>query len=103
VESVFKKMSLLHVFVVVHGAVPHGAVQCNHGAVPHGAMQKGSDCEIFTDLVYFALKFPKRVNCSHFYSSAPMGFHDTAKLPGCKVRRIGTRDTEQVASPALPH
>jgi hypothetical protein len=62
-----------HDFVAVfsvmqdHGAVPHGVVQCNHGAVPHGAMQKGSDCEIFADLVYFALNFPKRVNCSHFY------------------------------------
>jgi hypothetical protein len=30
-------------------------------------MQKGSDCEIFADLVYFVLKFPKRVNCGHFY------------------------------------
>jgi hypothetical protein len=63
-----------HDFVVVfgimqdHGAVPHGTVQFNHGAVPHGAMQKGSDCEIFADLVYFALKFPKRVNCSHFHA-----------------------------------
>jgi hypothetical protein len=46
---------------VPHGAVPHGAVQCNHGAVPHGAIQKGSDCEIFTDLVYFVLKFPKKL------------------------------------------
>jgi hypothetical protein len=50
-----------------HGAVPHDAVQYNHGAVPHDAVQKGSDCEIFADLVYFALKFPKRVNYSHFY------------------------------------
>jgi hypothetical protein len=64
-----------HDFVAVfgvmqdHGAVPHGAVQCNHGAVPHGAMQKGSDCEIFADLIYFALNFPERVNCSHFYGS----------------------------------
>jgi hypothetical protein len=51
-----------------HGAVPHGTVQCNHGAVPHGAMQKGLDCEIFTDLIYFALKFSKRVNCNHFHA-----------------------------------
>jgi hypothetical protein len=64
-----------HDFVAVfgamqdHGDVPHGVMQCNHGAVPHGAMQKGSDCEIFIDLVYFALKFPKRVNCSHFYDA----------------------------------
>jgi hypothetical protein len=50
-----------------HGAVPHGAVQCNHGAVPYGAMQKGSDCEIFSDPVYFVLKFPKRVNYSYFH------------------------------------
>jgi hypothetical protein len=62
-----------HDFVAVfsvmqdHGAVPHGAVQCNHGAVPHGANEKGSDCEIFTVLVYFALKFPKRINCSHIW------------------------------------
>jgi hypothetical protein len=57
-----------HDFVAVFGAMQdHGAVQYNHGAVPHGAMQKWSDCEIFADLVYFALKFPKMVNCSHFY------------------------------------
>jgi hypothetical protein len=59
-----------HDFVAVfgvmqdHGAVPHGAVQYNHGAV-----QKGLDCEIFADLVYFALKFLKRVNYSHFYKN----------------------------------
>jgi hypothetical protein len=50
-----------------HGAVPHGAVQYNHGVVPHGAMQKGSDYKNFTDLIYFALKFPKKVNYSHFH------------------------------------
>jgi hypothetical protein len=49
-----------------HGAVPHGAMQCNHDAVPHGAMQKGSDCEIFSDSVYFVLKFLKRANYSYF-------------------------------------
>jgi hypothetical protein len=47
-----------------HGAVPHGAMQCNHDAVPHGAIQKGSDCEIFSDPIYFMLKFPKRINYS---------------------------------------
>jgi hypothetical protein len=50
-----------------HGAVPHGAMQCNHDAVHHGVMQKGSDCEIFTDSIYFVLKFWRRVNYSHFY------------------------------------
>jgi hypothetical protein len=55
-----------HDFVAVFGVMQdHGAVP--HGAVPHGAMQKESDCEIFADLVYFALKFQKRVNCSHFH------------------------------------
>jgi hypothetical protein len=62
-----------HNFVAVfgvmqdHGAVPHSAVQYNHGVVPHDAMQKGSDCENFAGLVYFVLKFQKRVNCSHFH------------------------------------
>jgi hypothetical protein len=61
-------------FVVVfgvmqdHGVVPHNAVQCNHGVVPHSAIQKGLDCEIFTDLIYYTLKVPKRVNCSHFHA-----------------------------------
>jgi hypothetical protein len=35
-------------------------------------MQKGLDCEIFADLVYFALKFRKRVNCSHFHHARPL-------------------------------
>jgi hypothetical protein len=62
-----------HDFVAVfdvmqdHGAVPHDAMQCNHRAVPHGAMQKGSDCKFFAYLAYFTLKFPKKVNCSHFH------------------------------------
>jgi hypothetical protein len=57
-----------HDFVAVFGVMQdHGAVQCNHGAVPHDAIQKGSNCEIFADLIYFALNFPKKVNCSHFH------------------------------------
>jgi hypothetical protein len=44
-----------------HGAVPHGAMQYNHDVVPHGAMQKGSDCEIFSDPIYFVLKFLKEI------------------------------------------
>jgi hypothetical protein len=56
-----------HDFVVVfgvmqdHGAIPHGAVQYNHGAISHNTMQKESDCKKITDLVYFTLKFPKRL------------------------------------------
>jgi hypothetical protein len=62
-----------HDFVAVfgvmqdHGAVPHGAMQCNHGAIRYGAMQKGSDYKKIADLIYFALKFPKRVNYSYFH------------------------------------
>jgi hypothetical protein len=48
-----------------HGAIPYGAMQCNHDAIPHGAMQKWSYCEIFTDSVYFVLKFWRRVNYGH--------------------------------------
>jgi hypothetical protein len=79
-----------HDFVAVfgvmqdHDAVPHGAVQCNHGV-----MQKGSDCEIFADLVYFALKFQKRVNCSHFHQIRPWFIHlgnwSSARLVGYMV------------------
>jgi hypothetical protein len=36
-----------------HGVVPHNVVQYNHGVVPHSAIQKGLDCEIFTDLIYY--------------------------------------------------
>jgi hypothetical protein len=50
-----------------HGAVPHGAMQCNHDVVPHGAMQKGSDYQIFPDPIYFVLKFLKGVNYSYFH------------------------------------
>jgi hypothetical protein len=49
-----------------HGAVPHGAMQYNHDAVPHGAIQKRSYCKKNPDLVYFVLKFLKRVNYSYF-------------------------------------
>jgi hypothetical protein len=58
-----------HDFVAVFGVMQdHGAaMQCNYGAVPHDAMQKGSDYDFFADLVYFALKFLKRINCSHFH------------------------------------
>jgi hypothetical protein len=38
-------------------------------------MQKRSDCENFVDLVYFALKFWKRVNYSHFYRAVHGGSH----------------------------
>jgi hypothetical protein len=40
-----------------HGAIPNDAMQCNHEAIPHGAMQKRSDYEIFTNPIYFVLKF----------------------------------------------
>jgi hypothetical protein len=59
-----------------HGAVPHGAMQFNHDAVPYGAMQKRSDCEIFSDLIYFALKFPKRVNYSYFHAFGTLYLFD---------------------------
>jgi hypothetical protein len=65
--------------VILHSAIGYGAmiawphdfvaifsVMQDHGAVPHGAVQKESDCEIFADLIYFALKFPKKINCTHF-------------------------------------
>jgi hypothetical protein len=45
-----------------------------HGAVPHDAMQKWSNCEIFVDLIYFALKFSKRVNYSHFHKESQQNF-----------------------------
>jgi hypothetical protein len=50
-----------------HDAIPHNTEQCNHGAVPHDAMPKKSDCEFFADLIYFTLKFSKKVNYSHFH------------------------------------
>jgi hypothetical protein len=43
-------------------------MQYNHDAVPHDAMQKGSDCEIFPDPVYFVLKFLKGANYSYFHA-----------------------------------
>jgi hypothetical protein len=50
-----------------HDVIPHSAIQCNHGALSHNIMQKRLDYEMFTDPVYFLLKFFKRVNYSHFY------------------------------------
>jgi hypothetical protein len=76
-----------HDFVAVfgvmqdHGAVPYGAVQCNHGAVSYGTMQKRSDCEIFANLVYFVLKFSKRVNYSHFLAKDSVLFPRSLREP----------------------
>jgi hypothetical protein len=105
-----------HNFVAVfgvmqdHGAVPHSAVQCNHDAVPYGAMQKGLDCEIFVDLIYFVLKFPKRVNCSHFHErirhcwigsprrSAARAY--TGAVPGVPYTLLGRFDNSCICTTA---
>jgi hypothetical protein len=50
-----------------HSAVPHNAVQYNYDVVPHGVMQKWLDCKKIAYPIYFPLKFPKRVNYSHFH------------------------------------
>jgi hypothetical protein len=43
-----------------HDVIPHNVIQCNHGALSHNIMQKRLDYEMFTDPVYFVLKFLKR-------------------------------------------
>jgi hypothetical protein len=51
----------------------------------HGAMQKELNCEIFTDLIYFTLKFLKRINYNHFYVDTRASAHPHAGTPshGC--------------------
>jgi hypothetical protein len=50
-------------------------------------MQKGSDCEIFSDPVYFVLKFPKRVNYSYFhYASSLVASRGPITKPSKKNR-----------------
>jgi hypothetical protein len=64
-------------------------------------MQKGSDCEIFPDLVYFMLKFPKRVNYSYFHQSRRGGDRRGCRICEPILLGLGKKTGEEEAEKIL--